>query len=152
VQGSRFTITVFNHVAWSGYSGQIQNVPGGRCKLGPKHPNTNTWSMDSRGFHFQRVFRFIANPLCVWGLFTLCLIPLVLSKAELSSMKLWDDVLEKHSWPSVPKGWVLHGPVPQSHTLELHIALREGNPDALVSNLLEVSDPTHKRYFTILTP
>jgi hypothetical protein len=105
--------------------------------------------MDSRGLQFQRVsFRFISSLLSVWALLVLSLFPLV-SNSELSgpSEKLWDEVSVKHSWPSVPKGWVLHGPVPPSHTLDLHIALKEGIPGALVSNLLEVSDPTNKRYF-----
>lgn len=60
-------------------------------------------------------------------------------------VKRWDDLVEKHSWSEVPRGWQSLGPAPSDHTLDLRIALRQDRFDELVAALFEVSDPSHER-------
>ena len=60
-------------------------------------------------------------------------------------VKRWDDLVEKHSWPVVPRGWHFVGAAPAEHTLDLRIALKQARFDDLVQSLLEISDPKHDR-------
>jgi tripeptidyl-peptidase I len=60
--------------------------------------------------------------------------------------KRWDDLVEKHSWPEVPRGWQNLGSAPSDHTLDLRIALKQDKFDELVATLFEVSNPEHERF------
>jgi tripeptidyl-peptidase-1 len=60
-------------------------------------------------------------------------------------VKRWDDLVEKHSWAEVPRGWHFVGPAPADHTLHLRIALKQARFDQLVQSLLEISDPRHEQ-------
>jgi tripeptidyl-peptidase-1 len=59
--------------------------------------------------------------------------------------KRWVDMREKHSWVNIPRGWELHTPAPANHTLDMHIWMKQAGLDNLLSDLLQVSDPTHRR-------
>ncbi|KAK0203079.1 peptidase S8/S53 domain-containing protein [Desarmillaria ectypa] len=77
----------------------------------------------------------------VLGLTQLCL------STPLAS-KRWDtdDLLEKHSWAEVPRGWEwVSKPDPDS-IIELRIGLKQDRVDELISSLYEVSTPNHNRY------
>lgn len=63
--------------------------------------------------------------------------------------KRWDDLLEKHRWVEVPRGWQLHGPAPADYAMDMRIGLKQGNMEGLIKELLEVSDPAHVRYVAI---
>ncbi|EMC98058.1 hypothetical protein BAUCODRAFT_22902 [Baudoinia panamericana UAMH 10762] len=52
-------------------------------------------------------------------------------------------VKERHA---VPRGWTTAGPAPAGHVLNLQIGLRQSNQGVLQQHVLEVSDPSHKRY------
>ncbi|KAA1474154.1 subtilisin-like protein [Dentipellis sp. KUC8613] len=58
----------------------------------------------------------------------------------------WDDLKVKHTWKSAPANWVSEGPAPEGATIDLRIALKPHQEDALVKALYEVSDPEHGRY------
>ncbi len=63
------------------------------------------------------------------------------------SSKRWDtdDLLEKHSWVEVPRGWEwVSKPDPES-IIELRIGLKQDRVDELISSLFEVSTPNHQR-------
>ncbi|KAI4715898.1 subtilisin-like protein [Aureobasidium sp. EXF-10727] len=46
----------------------------------------------------------------------------------------------------VPRGWSRISSVPDSHSINLHIGLRQGNQDELEQHVLEISNPSHERY------
>ncbi|CAD0108409.1 unnamed protein product [Aureobasidium uvarum] len=52
-------------------------------------------------------------------------------------------IKESHN---VPRGWSKSGSVPDSHSISLHIGLKQGNQDELEQHVLAVSDPSHQRY------
>ncbi|PPQ75676.1 hypothetical protein CVT26_001854 [Gymnopilus dilepis] len=58
----------------------------------------------------------------------------------------WDDLLEKHSWTDIPRGWQLKGPAPADHMFDLRIGLKPDGMEKLIENLMEISDPDHARY------
>ncbi|TFY50202.1 hypothetical protein EVG20_g11659, partial [Dentipellis fragilis] len=58
----------------------------------------------------------------------------------------WDDLKVKHAWNSVPENWVLEGSAPEGAAIDLRIALKPQDEDALVKALYEVSNPEHERY------
>ncbi|KAK0444858.1 peptidase S8/S53 domain-containing protein [Armillaria borealis] len=81
------------------------------------------------------------STIVILGLTQLCL------STPLSS-KRWDtdDLLEKHSWVEVPRGWEwVSKPDPES-IIELRIGLKQDRVDELISFLYEVSTPNHQRY------
>lgn len=81
------------------------------------------------------------SSVVVLGLAQLCL------STPLSS-KRWDavDLLEKHSWADIPRGWKwVSKPDPES-TIELRFGLKQDRVDELISSLYEVSTPNHHRY------
>ncbi|KAH8990968.1 subtilisin-like protein [Lactarius akahatsu] len=57
----------------------------------------------------------------------------------------WDDLLPKHAWNSVPENWENLGHPPADTTIDLHIALKAQNENALIDALIEVSSPGHPR-------
>ncbi|KAH9031406.1 subtilisin-like protein [Lactarius deliciosus] len=58
----------------------------------------------------------------------------------------WDDLRPKHSWNSVPENWQNTGHPPADTTIDLHIALKAKNENALIDALIEVSSPGHPKH------
>ncbi|KAH9167160.1 subtilisin-like protein [Lactarius sanguifluus] len=57
----------------------------------------------------------------------------------------WDDVQVKHTWNSIPENWLNLGHPPADATIDLHIALKAKNENALIDALIEVSSPGHPK-------
>ncbi|KAH9035160.1 peptidase S8/S53 domain-containing protein [Lactarius deliciosus] len=53
----------------------------------------------------------------------------------------WDDHRPKHAWNSVPENWKNLGHPPDETTIDLHIALKAQDENALIDALVEVSSP-----------
>ncbi|KAH9029486.1 subtilisin-like protein [Lactarius pseudohatsudake] len=64
----------------------------------------------------------------------------------LATFARWDDVKVKHTWNSVPENWQILGHPPAGTTIDLHIALKAQNENALVDALIEVSSPGHPKH------
>ncbi|KAH9030898.1 subtilisin-like protein [Lactarius pseudohatsudake] len=58
----------------------------------------------------------------------------------------WDDLRVKHTWNSVPENWNNLGHPPADTTIDLHIALKAKNENALIDALIEVSSPGHPKH------
>ncbi|VDC03354.1 unnamed protein product [Peniophora sp. CBMAI 1063] len=59
----------------------------------------------------------------------------------------WGDMEVKHAWTEgAPAKWASVGAAPAGATIDLRIKLKSADPDALVSTLTAVSDPSHERY------
>ncbi|KAH9003625.1 subtilisin-like protein [Lactarius hatsudake] len=58
----------------------------------------------------------------------------------------WDDVKAKHTWNSIPENWQNLGHPPSGTTMNLHIALKAQNENALIDVLYQVSNPGHPKY------
>jgi len=58
----------------------------------------------------------------------------------------WDDMQVKHAWDTVPKNWECQGKAPEGSTIDLRIALKPHQENALIDALYEVSDPGHPKY------
>ncbi|KAH9009153.1 subtilisin-like protein [Lactarius pseudohatsudake] len=74
----------------------------------------------------------------------------VLAPGPLSSLATpfashWDDLRPKHAWNSVPENWRNLGHPSADTTIDLHIALKAKNENALIDTLMEVSSPGHPR-------
>ncbi|KAG6836128.1 hypothetical protein H0H93_011087 [Arthromyces matolae] len=72
--------------------------------------------------------------------------------ATITLPRRWEDAHVKHSWVEAPRGWRYHSSPSADHKLDMRIALKQDNIDALIANLMETSDPTHSRYGQHLTP
>jgi hypothetical protein len=59
---------------------------------------------------------------------------------------LWDDKRVKHTWTVTPTDWVSLGHPPDSTTIDLHIALKPHQENALTDALYEVSTPGHPKH------
>ncbi|KAH9056342.1 subtilisin-like protein [Lactarius vividus] len=57
----------------------------------------------------------------------------------------WDDFRPKHTWNSVPDNWHNLGHPPADTTIDLHIALKAKNENALIDALIDVSSPGHPK-------
>ncbi|KAH9035148.1 subtilisin-like protein [Lactarius deliciosus] len=68
-----------------------------------------------------------------------------LSGLATPSASHWDDLRPKHTWNSVPENWKNLGNPPADTTIDLHIALKAKNENALIDALIEVSSPGHAR-------
>ncbi|KAH8993858.1 subtilisin-like protein [Lactarius hatsudake] len=58
----------------------------------------------------------------------------------------WDDLRLKHTWNSVPENWQNMGHPPAGTTVDLHIALKAKNENALIDALIQVSSPGHPKH------
>ena len=56
-----------------------------------------------------------------------------------------DDMVVKHKWDVIPDNWISLGPPPRETTIDLRIALRPNQKNALTDVLLEVSQPGHPK-------
>ncbi|GLB43381.1 putative pro-kumamolisin, activation domain [Lyophyllum shimeji] len=63
----------------------------------------------------------------------------------------WDDIAEKHSWAEIPRGWEYYSDAPADHMFEMRVALKQNRIDDLIANLMETSDPGHRKYGQHLT-
>ena len=57
----------------------------------------------------------------------------------------WDDVRVKHAWNIIPADWESLGPPPAGTTIDLHVALKPRNENALIDAVYEVSTPGHPK-------
>ncbi|KAH9179896.1 hypothetical protein EDB89DRAFT_1923816, partial [Lactarius sanguifluus] len=58
----------------------------------------------------------------------------------------WDDIRVKHSWVYVPPSWEALSPPPTGTSIDLHIALKPQDENALIDTLYEVSTPRSPKY------
>jgi tripeptidyl-peptidase-1 len=58
----------------------------------------------------------------------------------------WDDVRVMHAWEAVPDNWESLGPPHSNTTIDLFVALKAHNENALIDALYEVSPPGHPKY------
>ncbi|KAH9011948.1 subtilisin-like protein [Lactarius deliciosus] len=58
----------------------------------------------------------------------------------------WDDLRPKHTWNSIPENWQNLGHPHADTTIDLHIALKAKNENALIDALIEVSSPGHPKH------
>src|SRR6266702_3401810 len=58
----------------------------------------------------------------------------------------WDRMRVKHAWDAVPENWENLGHPPHATTIDLHLALKSHNENALIDALHEVSDPESPKY------
>ena len=65
------------------------------------------------------------------------------------SEPIWDDLRVKHAWVTLPEKWDWLGYPPANATIDLRIALKPRDEDALVHELYEISDPNHPKYVHI---
>ncbi|KAH9954014.1 hypothetical protein BGW80DRAFT_1259023 [Lactifluus volemus] len=57
------------------------------------------------------------------------------------AVSLWEDIRVKHTWATTPEEWDCLGHPPAGTTIDLHIALKSHQEDALVNALYKVSNP-----------
>ncbi|KAH8993828.1 subtilisin-like protein [Lactarius hatsudake] len=69
----------------------------------------------------------------------------------LATFARWDDVKVKHTWNSVPENWQILGHPPTGTTIDLHIALKAKNENALIDALYQVSSPGHSKHGAYLS-
>ncbi|KAI9462799.1 subtilisin-like protein [Lactarius psammicola] len=58
----------------------------------------------------------------------------------------WGNMRVKHAWNAVPENWVGLGHPPVGTIIDLHIALKSQNENALIDALYEVSSPGNPMY------
>ena len=64
----------------------------------------------------------------------------------------WDDIVVKHKWDTIPDNWLSLGPPRDDTTIDLRIALRPKQKNALIDVLYEVSQPGHPKQVFFTTP
>ncbi|KAF9013555.1 subtilisin-like protein [Hymenopellis radicata] len=62
--------------------------------------------------------------------------------------KRWEkpELVEKHAWAEIPRGWVYQAAPSPDHVLDMRIGLKKHREGELISALYEVSSPQHERY------
>ncbi|KAH9956387.1 hypothetical protein BGW80DRAFT_1466427 [Lactifluus volemus] len=68
---------------------------------------------------------------------------------DLEQVSLWDDIRVKHTWAATPEEWDCLGHPPAGTTIDLRIALKSHQEDALVNALYEVSDPKASEFHAL---
>ncbi|KAH8994287.1 subtilisin-like protein [Lactarius akahatsu] len=63
----------------------------------------------------------------------------------------WNETKVKHAWHTIPENWVDLGHPSAGTTIDLHLALKSHDENALIDALYEVSDPYHPRYRAYLS-
>jgi hypothetical protein len=58
----------------------------------------------------------------------------------------WDDLRVMHAWKAVPDNWESLGLPHSNTTIDLFMALKPHNENALIDALYEVSTPGHPKY------
>jgi tripeptidyl-peptidase-1 len=87
---------------------------------------------------------FIPSKMLLVSLLVFGLVQLGISKTIL---KRWDNVAPKHSWSEIPRGWEYKAPASSNYVFELRIGLKQNKINDLIDNLMEISDPTHPRFY-----
>ncbi|KAI9438396.1 subtilisin-like protein [Lactarius psammicola] len=64
-----------------------------------------------------------------------------LANSATSLVRPWDDIRVKHTWNAVPSDWITLGHPPAGTTIDLHVAVKAHNENALIDALYNVSDP-----------
>ena len=64
----------------------------------------------------------------------------------------WDDIRVKHAWKAVPDNWESLGPPHPATTIDLFVALKPQNENALTDALYEVSTPGNPKYILLNIP
>ncbi|KAH8986036.1 subtilisin-like protein [Lactarius hatsudake] len=64
----------------------------------------------------------------------------------------WHDIRVKHTWSSIPPNWEALGHPPNGTTIDLHVALKPYNENALSDALYKVSDPRSPKHVISNTP
>jgi len=62
----------------------------------------------------------------------------------------WGDMRVMHAWDTVLENWVCLGHPPAETTIDLNIALKSQNENAMIDTLYEVSTPGHPKYVPVL--
>ncbi|KAH8994289.1 Pro-kumamolisin, activation domain-containing protein, partial [Lactarius akahatsu] len=63
----------------------------------------------------------------------------------------WNETKVKHAWHTIPDNWVGLGHPSAGTTIDLHLALKSHDENALIDALYEISDPNHPRYRAYLS-
>ncbi|KAH9168160.1 subtilisin-like protein [Lactarius sanguifluus] len=63
----------------------------------------------------------------------------------------WNETKVKHAWHTIPENWVDLGHPSAGTTIDLHLALKSHDENALIDALYEISDPNHQRYRAYLS-
>ncbi|KAH9168146.1 subtilisin-like protein [Lactarius sanguifluus] len=63
----------------------------------------------------------------------------------------WNETKVKHAWHTIPDNWVGLGHPSAGTTIDLHLALKSYDENALIDVLYEVSDPEHPSYRAYLS-
>lgn len=79
----------------------------------------------------------------LWGL--LVLLGVAQMGASKALSRNWANVAEMHSWIDIPRGWEQKAPAPSNLVLDLKLGLKQPGMDDLISNLMEISDPSSAR-------
>jgi tripeptidyl-peptidase-1 len=87
-----------------------------------------------------------------WLLLTLSVLAAVHFTLASPISARWDETQVKHVWNTVPKNWECQGYPPEETTIDLRIALKPDNENALVDALYEISDPNHPKYVFFPSP
>ncbi|KAF8265082.1 subtilisin-like protein [Lactarius quietus] len=61
----------------------------------------------------------------------------------------WGDMQSKHAWESIPENWEILSQPPAGSTIDLRIALKPLNENALVEALYKVSSPNHPKHVSL---
>jgi tripeptidyl-peptidase-1 len=80
-----------------------------------------------------------------WSVGLLALVHTDLCAAKPLSRR-WNDLVVKHAWTEIPRGWEYESPAPADLAFKMHIGLKQGKMDDLIASLMQTSDPNHERY------
>ncbi|SRR5258708_38238042 len=61
-------------------------------------------------------------------------------------LKRWEDLLVKHFWDEIPRGWECRSPAPADYLFDLKFGMKQPRMGELIANLMEISDPEHPRF------
>ncbi|KAF8258137.1 Pro-kumamolisin, activation domain-containing protein [Lactarius quietus] len=97
--------------------------------------------------HIQTVLQVLSSPVPMTRKCTIKALP---TTAQMSSQRpshqFFGAIHVKHSWSSVPDDWTNLGHPAADTTIDLHIALRAQDENALIEALHEVSSPDNPKY------
>ncbi|KAF8263391.1 peptidase S8/S53 domain-containing protein [Lactarius quietus] len=73
-------------------------------------------------------------------------IALLISPVTPHVLPRWGGIKVMHVWRAVPQNWVTMGHPQAETTIDLYLALKSHNEDALTDTLYEISNPRHSKY------
>ncbi|KAH9035142.1 subtilisin-like protein [Lactarius deliciosus] len=123
---------------------ELVNRPRGHIEV----ERTEVGRLGKIGHSFLRLdLNFGTSPLlnCL-SVFFLAIVKVAASYCQPPTFaSRWDGVQVKHTWSSIPENWLNLGHPPADGTIDLHIALKAKNENALIDALIEVSSPGHPK-------